>query len=85
MPEISRFLGISIKMYFCDHNPPHFHAFYGDYEAVFLIDTLEILKGKIPARIVGLIVEWAQLHKKELKKNWELLKEEKFIKIKPLV
>lgn len=85
MPEISRFLGIIIKMYFFDHSPPHFHAFYGDLEAVFSIDTLEIIKGKLPPRVVGLIVEWGELHKKELKKNWELLKKDKFNKIEPLV
>ena len=85
MPEISRFLGIVIKMYFEDHNPPHFHAFYGEYEGVFSIDTLEIITGKMPPRIVWLVIEWAELHKKELKKNWELLKEKKFNKIKPLV
>ncbi len=63
----------------------HFHAFYGEHEAVFLIDTLEVIKGKIPARVTGLVVEWAEMHKKELKKNWELLKKEKFNKIEPLV
>ena len=87
MPEISRFLGIIIRMFFAgvEHSPPHFHAYYGDYDAVFAIDTLEILSGKLPPRIRGLVVEWAELHQKELKRNWELLKEDKFIKIKPLV
>lgn len=85
MPLISYFLGIEIKMYFSDHNPPHFHAFYGDQEAIFLIETLEITKGKLPARVRGLVVEWAELHQKELKKNWELLKKAKFNKIDPLV
>lgn len=85
MPEISRFLGIVIKMYFSDHNPPHFHAYYGEHEAVFLIDTLEVIEGKLPARVVWLVVEWAELHKKDLQKNWELMKKEKFNKIKPLV
>ena len=87
MPEISRFLGIIIRMFFArtEHNPPHFHAYYGDYDAVFAIDTLEVLSGKLPPRIKGLVVEWAELHKTELKKNWELLKKDKFNKIKPLV
>ena len=85
MPEISRFLGITIKMYFSDHNPPHFHAFYGDQEAVFAIDTLEIVKGKLKPRVAWLVIEWAEMHKKDLMKNWELMKEEKFMKIKPLV
>jgi len=85
MPEISRFLGIVIKMYFDDHNPPHFHVLYGEYEAAFSIDTLEVIKGKLPPRVSGLVVEWAELHRNDLKKNWELLKDKKFNKIKPLV
>ena len=85
MPEISRFLGIVIKMYFEDHNPPHFHAFYGDDEAVFSIDPIEVIKGKLPPRVIWLVIEWAELRRKELKKNWELLIEKKFNKIKPLV
>lgn len=85
MPVISRFLGIVIKMYFAEHNPPHFHAFYGEYEGVFLIDSLELIKGNFPPRVIGLIIEWAELHRIELKKNWELLQEKKFNKIEPLV
>jgi hypothetical protein len=87
MPEISRFLGIIIRMYFeaVEHDPPHFHAYYGEYEAVFAIDSLEVIKGWVPARIRGLVVEWAEIHRKELQKNWNLLKEDKFKKIKPLV
>lgn len=85
MPEISRFLGIVIKMYFDDHVPPHFHAFYGDDEAVFSIDPIEIIKGKLPPRVIWLVIEWAELRRKELKKNWGLLREKKFNKIKPLV
>lgn len=87
MPEISRFLGIIIRMFFvgAEHNPPHFHAYYGNTSAIFAIDTLEVLKGDLPPRIKGLVVEWAEIHKEELKKNWELLKKDKFQKIKPLV
>jgi len=87
MPEISRFLGIIVRMFFvsADHNPPHFHAYYGDDSAIFAIDTLEVLKGKLPPRVKGLVVEWAELHKKELEINWELLKEDTYNKIKPLV
>lgn len=72
-------------MYFVDHNPPHFHAFYGEYEALFSIDTLEVIKGKLPPRVSWLVVEWAELHKDELRKNWELMGKNKFNKIKPLV
>lgn len=87
MPEISRFFGIIIRMFFvsADHNPPHFHAYYGDESAVFAIDTLEVLKGKLPPRVKGMVTEWAEIHKKELEKNWDLLKKDKFNKIEPLV
>lgn len=87
MPEISRFLGISIKMYFnlAEHNPPHFHAKYGEYEAAFCIETLRIIEGKVPARIRGLVVEWVEMHQDELRHNWELLKGSEYKKIKPLV
>ena len=87
MPEISRFFGIIIRMFFvsADHNPPHFHAYYGNDSAVFAIDTLELLQGKLPPRVKGMVVEWAELNREELKKNWELLKQDKRKKIKPLV
>ena len=88
MPEISRFLGIVIKMFYNDHNPPHFHAVYGDYEASFSIETLEVIKGELPARVKGLVVEWATLYEKELMQNWKSLtkkENQSFKKIKPLV
>lgn len=62
MPEISRFLGIVIRMFYGDHNPPHFHAIYGDYDASFSIETLEMIEGRLPPRVKGLIIEWATLH-----------------------
>ena len=75
MPETSRFLGIIIRMFFAgkEHNPPHFHAHYGDYSAVFSIDKLEMIRGSLPPRVKGLVIEWADLHKSELQKNWELV------------
>lgn len=86
MPEISRFLGIVIRMFPSEHNPPHFHAVYNDYEAQFSIDPLELLEGKLPGRIHGIIIEWASSHQKELMDNWNKLRDEKPIKkIKPLV
>ena len=90
MPEISRFLGIIIRMFFirAEHNPPHFHAYYSGRSAVFVIDTLEVIEGNLPPRIRGLVVEWAEIHQKELKRNWDLLQNdqfEKIHKIKPLV
>ena len=71
MPEISRFFGIIIRMYFDDHQPAHFHAFYGEFEAVINIETLAIIKGQLPPRALGLALEWASLHQSELKSFWE--------------
>ena len=86
MPEISRFLGIVIKMFFEDHSPPHFHAVYGDYAAAFSIDSLKIIEGNLPPRIIGLVVEWASANQVKLQENWKLIqKSQKFKKIKPLV
>ena len=56
MPAISRFFGIIIKMYFNDHNPPHFHAEYGEHEAVYVIETLELLRGTLPSRAHAMVV-----------------------------
>ncbi|ANE54109.1 DUF4160 domain-containing protein [Methylomonas sp. DH-1] len=61
MPEICRFLGIVILMYFDDHNPPHFHVKYNDYKAVMDIQTLNILAGYLPGKVRGLVEEWAEL------------------------
>lgn len=71
MPEISRFYGIVIKMYFADHAPPHFHAEYGDNQMVVNLDTLAIIAGKLPPRATGLVMEWATLHQDELRADWE--------------
>ena len=70
MPEISRFLGIVITMYFNDHNPPHFHVRYGEARAVFLIHSLELMSGDLPARVLGLVTEWASMHRVALMENW---------------
>jgi len=86
MPELSRFLGMSIAMYFKDHNPPHFHVLYNEYDAEIEINTLAILDGKLPPRILGLALEWAEMHKEELLDDWNLIqKTGKFNKIQPLV
>ncbi|MBZ0202480.1 MAG: DUF4160 domain-containing protein [Ignavibacteria bacterium] len=74
MPQISRFFGIIISMYFGDHNPPHFHAKYGDQEALISIDDLSIIEGRINKRAYELVKEWALMHKSELQKDWELVK-----------
>ena len=85
MPELSRFYGIIIKMYFGDHPPPHFHAQYGEFEALINIKTLAVFSGKLPPRALGLVMEWAALHQKELKEEWEKARElEPLGKIAPL-
>jgi len=86
MPEISRFLGIVIYMYFNEHNPPHFHAEYNEYKASISIKTLGLMEGKLPPKVMSLVVEWAQEHQNELLQNWEEIKETgKYHKIQPLV
>jgi len=82
MPEISRFLGIIITMYFDEHNPPHFHVKYNEHRASININTLNILSGKIPAKVRGLVEEWAELHQSELLRMWEF---QDFHKVEPLV
>ncbi|WP_077132365.1 DUF4160 domain-containing protein [Spirosoma montaniterrae] len=69
MPEISRFYGIVITMYFSDHNPPHFHARYGDDKAEYDIQTLALLAGKLPKRTHFLVIEWAIEYREELLRN----------------
>ena len=69
MPEISRFYGIIIYMYIDDHNPPHFHAWYGDYKVTISIKD-GIVKGEMPGRALRLILEWLDLHRDELMENW---------------
>ena len=66
MPELSRFLGIIISMYFDDHNPPHFHVRYNDFRALISIKDLSLFQGELPPRVLGLVMEWAELHKNEL-------------------
>lgn len=86
MPEISRFLGIIISMYFKEHAPPHFHAKYAGKRAAFSINDLKIIEGKLPKRIVSLVLEWAFEHRKELLEDWKRAqKHETLNKIKPLV
>ena len=85
MPEISRFLGIVIYMYFNDHNPPHFHVGYNEYEASVVIQTLGVMEGKLPARVLSLVVEWASLHQEELLENWDSIRiSGRYHRIEPL-
>lgn len=72
MPEISRFFGIVITMYYDEHPPAHFHVRYGSDKAVFAIDPLGLLEGQLSPRALGLVTEWAALHRTELEENWRL-------------
>ena len=86
MPEICRFLGIVISMYYKEHAPPHFHAKYGGARAVFSILDLKLIEGNLPKRVISLILEWAFDHRDELFDDWQLAqKKEDLKKIKPLV
>ncbi len=85
MPEISRFYGIVIKMFFDDHNPPHFHAHYGEYEVLIDINTFAVFAGHLPPRALGLVIEWATMHQNELLSNWGRAQgQEPLSKIEPL-
>jgi len=75
MPRISQFFGVVISMYYNDHAPPHFHAEYAGEEAKFVIESLEVLAGRLPRRARALVLEWASLHRRALSENWELARE----------
>jgi hypothetical protein len=81
MPEISRFEGVVITMYFNEHNPPHFHAEYNGTEALFDLNEGAFINGSLPSKQARLVLAWYELHKEELLEIW---KSKKFIKIKPL-
>jgi hypothetical protein len=70
MPTLSTFFGVTIRMYFDDHAPPHFHASYQERSAQISIETLAVLQGSLPRRALGLVVEWAFAHRQELRENW---------------
>jgi hypothetical protein len=83
MPRISEFLGIVIYMYFNEHNPPHFHAIYGQFEAEVLVETGEVLKGKLPPRALSLVKEWAGKYKEQLNQDWEHARKHEELKLIP--
>ena len=85
MPRISQFFGVLIYMYYNDHLPPHFHAEYGEFEAVYEIDTLDILRGQLPRRAHAMVIEWTSDHRAELKDNWARAREDlPLVDIEPL-
>lgn len=71
MPELSRFYGVVIRMYFREHGPPHFHAEYAGEEGVIGVDDLAVLKGRLPPRALGFVIEWASMHKTDLQAAWQ--------------
>jgi hypothetical protein len=85
VPEISRFYGIVIRMYYNDHAPPHFHAFYGEYSVLIDIHTLAVISGQLTPRALGMVTEWASVHQDELDAVWQQARaSEPLSKIAPL-
>ncbi len=85
MPRISEFYGIAIYMYYKEHDPPHFHAIYGEYEASVDIVKGNITAGSLPRRARTLVKEWAIAHTEELKSDWNLAREDQpLVAIPPL-
>ena len=77
MPTISYFYGIAIRMYYNDHNPPHFHAVYGRSQALIRIADAVVIAGQLPPTALRLVSEWTALRRMELEANWELGREAK--------
>jgi hypothetical protein len=71
MPRICAFYGIVIWMYHDDHNPPHFHATYGEHDAAIEIVSCKVLRGSLPPRALRLVTEWASTHTTELAEDWD--------------
>ena len=85
MPEISRFFGIVVQMYYADHEPPHFHVRYSGQKALIAIESLALLRGHLSPRVLGLVTEWAALHRAELLEDWGLARAEAVLRpIAPL-
>ena len=76
-PRISEFFGIEIYLYWNDHNPPHFHVIYGEYNAYLSIDTPTLLEGSLPKKIEKLVKAWAELYHDDLMEDWELVQANK--------
>ena len=83
MPEISRFYGIVIKMFFKpkEHEPSHIHALYGEYVGVFDLHTMEMTDGDLPNKAQTLVIEWLEEHRDELQKMWD---SQRITKLPPL-
>jgi hypothetical protein len=81
LPEVARFYGISIKIFFGDHPPPYFHAVYGEYNALIGIESLEIIEGDLPNRAGKMVLEWAGKYQSELMDMWN---SQEFCRLPPL-
>ena len=85
MPELSRFFGIVIGIFYREHGRPHFHAVYGEFEAVIDIEIGTVISGELPKRALSLVSEWRRDHTRELQENWELARQHQPLKkIPPL-
>jgi hypothetical protein len=85
MPEICRFLGIIIYIYYADHDPPHLHAKYNEEWAKFDLQTLSLTEGKLPKRVHALVVEWMLENQDALMQLWHLAqRHEPLYKLPPL-
>ncbi len=76
MPEISRFFGITIYMNWRDHPPAHFHAVYGEHEALITLDGT-VYSGELPRRALSMVREWLAIHRNEIERDWELASQRK--------
>ena len=84
VPEISRFLGIVVAIFYREHGPAHFHAYYGEFEITVEIEN-GVVSGRFPQRALGHVLEWFAMHKQELVENWALARNSKPLKrISPL-
>ncbi len=85
MPRLSEFYGIVIQMFHRDHSPPHFHATYGEEEALIGIDPIRVIEGKLPSRAQSFVFEWAAQHLQELVADWNRARrKESLLPIQPL-
>lgn len=85
MPTISQFFGIVIRMYFDDHGPPHFHAYYGEHSVIMEIESLRVRAGALPRRAMAMVLEWAAEHREDLRADWRLAEAHRPLRqVKPL-
>ncbi len=85
VPEVSRFFGIVIGLFYSEHGRPHFHAVYGENDASIDIETGDLIAGELPKRALELVAEWHAAHRDELKENWHLARQRRPLrKIAPL-